>query len=180
MHRSLYIFVLSAIALVAQPPAGDIPGSLAPYLPTPNIVVDQMLQAGGLKAGETMFDLGSGDGRIVIAAAKKYKAIAIGVELDDELAAASTSRIAENGLEKTARIIHGDLMKQDYSSADLVTVYLWPEANKKVAQLLEIQLKKGARVVAHDFEMGDWKPTKTITVPDDGTGRSHMIYVYIR
>ena len=126
-----------------------------------------------------MFDLGSGDGRIVIAAAKKYGANAIGVELDDELAAASTQHIAELGL-KNARIIHGDLMKQDYSSADLVTVYLWPEANEKVAQLLDLQLKKGARVVAHDFEMAGWKPTKTITIPDDGTGRSHMVYVYIR
>ena len=179
MRRYLYIFVFAAIALLAQAPPSDIPGSLAPYLPTPDSVVDQMLQAGELKAGETMFDLGSGDGRIVIAAAKKYKANAIGVELDDTLAATSTQHISEMGL-KTARIIHGDLMNQDYSSADLVTVYLWPESNKKVARLLDIQLKKGARVVAHDFEMGDWVPTKTITIADDGTGRSHTLFVYIR
>lgn len=179
MRRSLYIFVFTAIALLAQPPANDIPGSLAPYLPTPDSVVDQMLQAGGLKAGETMFDLGSGDGRFVIAAAKKYKANAIGVELDDALAAISTQHIAEMGL-KNARIIHGDLMQQNYSSADLITVYLWPEANKKVARLLDIQLKKGARVVSHDFGMGDWVPTKTFTIPDDGTGRSHTLFVYIR
>jgi len=180
MHRFLYIFALGAITLFGQQTAGEVPGSLAPYLPTPNTVVDQMLQAGGLKAGETMFDLGSGDGRIVIAAARKYKANAIGVELDDALAASSEQRIAENGLEKTARIIHGDLLKQDYSSADLVTVYLWPESNQKVARLLEIQLKKGARVVSHDFEMGGWTPTRTITIPDDGTGRSHTLFLYIR
>jgi protein-L-isoaspartate O-methyltransferase len=173
-------FVFAAVALFAQPRVGDIPGSIAPYLPTPNIVVDEMLKAARLKPGETLFDLGSGDGRIVIAAAGKYKANAIGVELDDALAASSADRIAENGLEKTARIIHGDLLKQDYSSADVVTVYLWPEANVKVAQLLDLQLKKGARVVAHDFEMGPWKPTQTITVPDDGTGRSHTIFLYIR
>jgi len=180
--RRILIFLcgLAALALFAQPPVGDIPGSLAPYLPTPNTIVDQMLQAAELKPGEILFDLGSGDGRIVIAAASKYKANAIGVELDDDLAASSISRIAESGLEKNARIIHGDLMQQNYSTADVVTVYLWPEANKKVAQLLDIQLKKGARVVSHDFEMGGWKPTRIITIPDDGTGRSHTLFLYIR
>jgi protein-L-isoaspartate O-methyltransferase len=170
------VFLCTAFALLAQQQTDN----LAPYLPTPNSVVEQMLEAVHLKPGETLFDLGSGDGRIVIAAARKYKANAIGVELDDALAASSASRIAESGLEKNARIIHGDLLKQDYSSADVVTVYLWPEANKKVAQLLDIQLKKGARVVSHDFEMGDWKPTRVITIPDDGTGRSHTVFVYIR
>jgi cyclopropane fatty-acyl-phospholipid synthase-like methyltransferase len=139
-----------------------------------------MLQAGKLQPGETMFDLGSGDGRIVIAAAKKYKANAIGVELDDALVAKSKAKIYELGLDKNARIIRGDLLQQDYSSADLVTVYLWPESNAKVARLLEQQLKKGARVVAHDFPLGNWTPAATITIPDDGTGRSHTLYVYIR
>src|ERR1700684_3703007 len=105
MRRLLYIVAFAAIALFAQDPPSEIPGSLAPYLPTPNSIVDQMLEVGQLKAGETMFDLGSGDGRIVIAAAPKYKANAIGVELDDELAASSSERIAESGLEKNARII---------------------------------------------------------------------------
>ena len=180
MRRLSFFLAIAAIALFAQPPVGDAPGSIAPYLPTPNIVVDEMLKAAQLKPGETLFDLGAGDGRIVIAAASKYKANAIGIELDDALAASSADRIAESGLQKTARIIHGDLLKQDYSSADVVTVYLWPEANVKVSQLLDLQLKKGARVVAHDFEMGPWKPAKTITVPDDGTGRSHTIFLYIR
>jgi protein-L-isoaspartate O-methyltransferase len=176
MRNLPLLFLLTALALAGQP----APGSLAPYLPTPDSVVDRMLQAGKLQPGETMFDLGSGDGRIVIAAAKKYKANAIGVELDDALAAKSTQKIFELGLNKTARIIHGNLLAQDYSSADLVTVYLWPQANQKVARLLEQQLKKGARVVAHDFPLGKWKPAATITIPDDGTGRSHMLFVYIR
>jgi len=189
MRRLLVILGFAALALAQR--SSEVPKeSLAPYLPTPATIVDQMLQVGGLKPGETMFDLGSGDGRIVIAAAKKYKAKAIGVELDDALAASSEQKIAEAGLSSvepegasrvgTARIIHGDLMKQDYSSADLVTVYLWPDANKKVAQLLDIQLKKGARVVSHDFAMGNWTPTKTITIADDGTGRSHELFLYIR
>ena len=180
MRRVLWIVACTAFSLFAQKSAEEVPGSLAPYLPTPMSVVDEMLKAGQLKAGETMFDLGSGDGRIVIEAAQKYKANAIGVELDDALAASSTEKISGLGLTKTARIIHGDLLEQDYSSADLITVYLWPEANQKVARMLEGQLKKGARVVSHDFEMKPWKPTSVITVPDDGTGRSHMLYVYIR
>ena len=183
MRRFLFVllaFAFTAIVLIAQKSAAIAPDSLAPYLPTPPSVVDQMLQAGDLKAGETMFDLGSGDGRIVIAAARKYKAKAIGIELDDALAASSIQKIASLGLDSLARIIHGDLMKQDYSSADLVTVYLWPQSNKKVSELLDIQLKKGARVVSHDFEMGTWKATKEITIADDGTGRSHTLFVYIR
>jgi hypothetical protein len=180
MRRLCYLLALTAVASFAQKSVEEVPGSLAPYLPTPMSIVDQMLQAGQLKPGETMFDLGSGDGRIVIEAARKYKANAIGVELDDALAASSTEKIANLGLAKTARIIHGDLLGQDYSSADLITVYLWPEANQKVARMLEGQIKKGARVVSHDFEMAPWKPTSVITIPDDGTGRSHMLYVYIR
>ena len=173
---------LAALTLSAQQPAGtaEAPDSIAPYLPTPQKVVDEMLAASGLKPGETLIDPGSGDGRIVITAARKYKANSIGIELDDELAASSASRIKESGLDQVARIIHGDLLKQDYSSADVVTVYLWPEANRKLAQLLDIQLRKGTRVIAHDFEMPTWKPTKIITIPDDGTGRSHTLFLYIR
>src|ERR1044072_2956380 len=83
---------------------------LAPYYPTPEIVVDKMLQLGGLKAGEKMFDLGSGDGRIVIDAARKYKADATGVEFDESLVKQSTARIQSLGLSATAHIIHGDLL----------------------------------------------------------------------
>ncbi|HVV46135.1 MAG TPA: class I SAM-dependent methyltransferase [Bryobacteraceae bacterium] len=182
MRTLSFLFAFAALTVMGQPAPqqSQAPGSLAPYLPTPDSVVDRMLQAGKLEPGETMFDLGSGDGRIVIAAAKKYKANAIGVELDDALVAKSKAKIYELGLDQTARIIRGDLLQQDYSSADLVTVYLWPQSNAKVARLLEQQLKKGARVVAHDFPLGNWTPAATITIPDDGTGRSHTLYVYIR
>src|SRR5438552_12464091 len=99
---------------------------LAPYYPTPLTIVEKMLDLGGLKAGEKMFDLGSGDGRIVIMAAQKYKADATGVELNDSLYRQSMDRIKTLGLASAARVIHGDLLKQDYSSADLITVYLLP------------------------------------------------------
>jgi SAM-dependent methyltransferase len=151
---------------------------LAPYYPTPETIVARMLQLGGLKAGEKMYDLGSGDGRIVIMAAQKFHANALGVELDQNLCLQSEARIRKLGLEKVAHIIHGDLLNQDYSSADLITVYLWPEANNKLQPVLDRQMKKGARVVAHDFEFGGWKPEKIETVEDDGAGRSHTLFLY--
>src|SRR3954462_12991505 len=119
--RGITLVFLGSLALRAQ--GGDTE-KLAPYYPTPETIVEKMLELGGLKAGEKMFDLGSGDGRIVIIAARKYKADATGVEFDASLVKQSSARIKTLGLASTARIIHGDLLKQDYSSADLLTIYL--------------------------------------------------------
>ncbi len=175
MRFSPFLF---AFALVAQ----DKPATekLAPYYPTPETVVDRMLKLGELKAGEKMFDLGSGDGRIVIMAAQRYKADATGVEFDDSLYKQSMEKIKSLGLSNLARIIHGDLLKQDYSSADLLTVYLLPMSNDKVTPILDKQLKKGTRVVAHDFEFSAWKPEKIVDIDDDGEGRAHRLYLYRR
>lgn len=152
---------------------------VAPYYPTPLTVVDRMLRLGELKAGEKMFDLGSGDGRIVIMAAQKYQADATGVELDESLWRQSSERIRALGL-KNARIIHGDMLKQNYSSADLITVYLLPVGNELMTPILERQLKAGARVVAHDFQFDAWKPERIEDIDDDGEGRAHRLYLYRR
>jgi 16S rRNA G966 N2-methylase RsmD len=151
---------------------------LAPYYPTPETIVDRMLQLGGLKAGEKVYDLGSGDGRIVIMAAQKFHADAVGIELDKDLCKLSLDKIRSLHLEKNAHIVNGDLLKQNYSSADLVTVYLLPGFIDKVQPLLDQQLKKGARVVAHDFEFKNWTPDKVENIADDGEGRSHTLYLY--
>src|SRR5262245_8980587 len=152
---------------------------LAPYYPTPETIVEKMLLLGGLKAGEKMYDLGSGDGRIVVLAAQKFHAEAIGVELNKDLVKQSSTKILKLGLEQSAKIVNGDLLKQNYSSADLVTVYLLPESiDNKVQPILDKQLKKGARVVAHDFEFKNWKPEKVENIADDGEGRSHALYLY--
>jgi precorrin-6B methylase 2 len=169
--------VFSAAFVRAQQDKGAI---IAPYFPTPEKIVDQMLKLGELKPGETVFDLGSGDGRIVIDAARKYKAKAVGVELNDALYKQSMDRIKNLGLTPTARIIHGDLLKQDYSSADLLTVYLLPVATDLVTPILEKQLKKGARIVAHDFQFAAWKAERTVDIDDDGEGRAHELYLYRR
>ncbi len=177
MTRPIVSFALLAgLALFAQ----EKQNSLAPYLPTPETVVEKMLRLGGLKAGEKMFDLGSGDGRLVIMAADKFKATATGVEYDGDLVKQSTERIRKLGLDKTARIIHGDILTQDYSTADFLTVYLLPSSNEKVRPMLEKQLKKGTRIVSHDFEIPGWTPEKVETIEDDGEGRSHTLYLYRR
>jgi protein-L-isoaspartate O-methyltransferase len=153
---------------------------LAPYFPTPPSIVERMLQLVDLKKGEKMFDLGSGDGRIVIMAARKFGADATGVEFDDSLYRLSMQEIKRLKLEKTARIIHGDIYAQDYSQADVLTVYLLPESNKKMRPVLEKQLRKGTRIVAHDFEFDGWKAEKVEHIEDDGEGRSHTIFIYRR
>jgi len=180
MRIAVVLLALSLSGLILLPAQAPKDDQLAPYYPTPQAVVDKMLQLGGLKAGEKMFDLGSGDGRIVIMAAQKYKADATGVELGDSLYRQSMDRIKTLGLASTARIIHGDLLKQDYSSADLLTVYLLPVGNELVTPILEKQLKPGARIVAHDFEFAAWKPVQSVTIDDDGEGRSHRLYLYRR
>src|SRR4051794_4359246 len=176
MRKICLMLLLGCALAVGQNAEG---GKLAPYYPTPETIVQKMLQLGGLKAGEKMFDLGSGDGRIVIMAAQKFHAMATGVELDKDLYKRSTAKILKLGLEKNAHILNGDLLKQNYSSADLVTVYLLPESiDNKVQPILDKQLKKGARVVAHDFEFKNWTPEKVENIADDGEGRSHTLYLY--
>jgi protein-L-isoaspartate O-methyltransferase len=180
MKRNLiFVAALFGAVLAGQEKTGEAE-KLAPYYPTPETIVQKMLQLGGLKAGEKMFDLGSGDGRIVIMAAEKFHANAVGVELDKELYRQSTDKIQSLRLQKTAKIINGDILQQDYSSADLITVYLLPLSNDKVRPILEKQLKKGTRIVAHDFEFKDWKPEKVESIEDDGEGRSHTLYLYRR
>jgi predicted RNA methylase len=172
----IFLTLALSCTLFAQQPTGE---KLAPYYPTPESIVDRMLDLVQLKAGEKMYDLGSGDGRIVIMAAQKYRADATGVELDADLVQSSTAKIRQLGLEKTAHIIYGDILKQNYASADVITVYLLPDSNLKLRPVLDATLKKGTRIVAHDFEIGGWTPVKTVTIADDGEGRSHTLFLYI-
>jgi protein-L-isoaspartate O-methyltransferase len=177
----LFAFLFTFQQADTVPQADEPPSAiLAPYLPTPDTIVERMLRLGQLKAGEKMCDLGSGDGRIVITAAREYHATATGIELDDTLFRDSVERIRKLDLFATAHIIHGDILKQRYSSYDLVTVYMLPETNDLMQPILEREMKHGSRVVAHDFEFRHWRPTKIETVEDDGTGRSHTLFLYER
>jgi len=177
-RRLAAIAALVVVALVAQ--QQKEPEKLAPYYPTPESIVQKMLELGALKPGEKMYDLGSGDGRVVIMAAQKFGADATGIEIDNDLWKQSMDKIKSLGLEKKARIVKGDIQAQNFGNADLLTVYLLPSSNDKIRPMLEKQLKKGTRVVAHDFEFSGWSAEKTEQVEDDGEGRSHTLYLYRR
>lgn len=152
---------------------------LAPYYPTPHSVVERMLQMAEVKPSDTVFDLGSGDGRIVVMAAAKFGATAVGVEFDESLVTQSRATIKRRRLEDKAKIIAGDMMKQDYSSATVVTVYLLPVSNEKMLPILQKYLKPGTRIVCHDFDFPQLKPVKVETIEDDGEGRSHTLFLYV-
>jgi hypothetical protein len=173
------VFTLAAaFVLVGQ----NAPEKLAPFYPTPETVVRQMLELGALKKGEWHYDLGSGDGRVVIMAAQKFGAHSMGFEIDDELYNKSMERIRQLGLQNLATIVKQDLMTADFGKPDLITVYLLPTSNDKLAPFLEKSMKKGARIVSHDFEFSAWKPEKSVTVEDndEGYSRSHTLYLYRR
>jgi len=154
------------------------PRSSRPTIPRRKSSSRRCSSSAGLKAGEKVFDLGSGDGRIVIMAAQKFHAEAWH-RIGRGPVRQSSDKIRKLGLEKNAHIVNGDLLRQNYSSADLVTVYLLPDpVNTKVQPLLDKQRKKGARVVAHDFEFRNWTPERVENIADDGEGRSHTLYLY--
>jgi protein-L-isoaspartate O-methyltransferase len=137
-----------------------------------------MLQLAELKPGERLMDIGSGDGRIVIMGAAKFQAVSFGVEIDPPLVRQSRARIHALGLDKLATIIEGDALQQDYSSYDVIAVYLLPSSNLRLRPILDAQLRPGTRIVAHDFLIRGWKPEREVLVEDDGTGRSHTLYLY--
>ncbi len=176
MNRRSFLFAIPLSLAGQQAQQAE---KLAPYYPTPESVVEKMLLLGGLKSGEKMFDLGSGDGRVVIMAADRFKADATGIEIDPDLYKQSMDRIRSMGLERRARIVNGDIAAQDFSTANLLTVYLLPSSNDKLRPMLEKQLKKGARVVSHDFQFAGWKAVKEEHIEDDGEGRSHTLYLYV-
>lgn len=133
---------------------------IVPFVPTPQDVVDKMLELAGVKKGDVVYDLGSGDGRIVITAAKKG-ARAVGFDVDGALVRESRENIRKAGLENLAEIKQQDILTVDLSPATVVTMYLLPDVNLKLKPNLLKQLKPGSRVVSHAFDMGDWKPDKT-------------------
>lgn len=150
---------------------------IAPFVPTPQEVVDRMLELAQVSAGDLLYDLGSGDGRIVITAAKRYRARAVGFEIDPALVTRSQRNIKEAGVEALAEIREQDIRTVDLSPASVVTMYLYPGANLRLRGALMRQLKPGSRVVSHDFSMGDWKPDRVERMTDSG-GFLRTIYLW--
>ena len=158
------------------------PGNVAPYYPSPLPVVKQMLELGELKAGQLHYDLGSGDGRLVIAAAKDFGARSVGFEIDQKLVNASRQQIADLDLGSLASIESRDLFEADFSLPDLITVYLLPKALERLRPLLEKQMKPGSVVISHDFTVAGWEPDQVVTIDEELEidGLLHSIYIYRR
>jgi len=145
-------------------------------------VVRQMLILAELKPGETFYDLGSGDGRTIIMAAKDFGAKAVGIELREDLAKRALNSINELGLDRKVEILQDDMFKVDLNPADVVFLYLTTSANEKIKPKLESELRPGARVVSHDYEILGWKPSKIDNFCENPRlgYPSHTIYVYKR
>jgi len=139
-----------------------------------------MLTLAEIKPGEIVYDLGSGDGRVAIMAAQKFGARAVGVEMREDLVKQALSKISELSLDGKVKIVHSDMFKIDLAQADVVTLYLTTSANDKVKPKLESELRFGARVVSHDYEILGWKPLKIDNFCENPRlgYPSHTIYVY--
>lgn len=173
------VFGVSLLAALAAVPASaqksTYANKLAPYVSSPVRVVDKMLEMAVIKPGEKLYDLGCGDGRILIAAAQKYKAKAVGIEISPKLVAKANENIEKEGLSDQAHAVEGDLLNTDLSSADVVTIYLATALNEKLRPRLERYLHAGARVVSHDYPIRGWKPTRVEKTDDR---HAHLIFLY--
>ncbi|HEY7320784.1 MAG TPA: methyltransferase domain-containing protein [Candidatus Binatia bacterium] len=150
---------------------------IVPYVPTPQEVVERMLELAQVKKGDVVYDLGSGDGRIVVTAAKKYGVKAIGFEIDPERIKESAENIKKAGVGDLVEIRQQDIRTVDLSPATVLTMYLLPEVNLMIRPNIWKQMKPGSRVVSHDFDMGDWKPLKTEHIKDS-SGWDHTLYLW--
>lgn len=155
---------------------------ISPYVASPPEVVRQMLTLVELKPGETLYDLGSGDGRVAVMAAQEFGANAVGIELREDLAKRALEKISELHLEDNIKIVHSSMFDIDLSPADVVTLYLTTSANTKIKPKLESDLRLGTRVVSHDYEIVGWTPFKIQNFCENPRlgYPSHTIYVYKR
>lgn len=165
---SKFSFVLFFVAAVAS--AISVSGQESqvtkdvPYVPTPQAVVDEMLKLAAVTKNDVVYDLGSGDGRIVITAAKKYGTRGVGVDIDPERIKEANANAVQAGVTDRVKFVEQDLFKTDLKEATVVTLYLLPAVNLKLRPKLWSELKPGTRVVSHQFDMGDWTPEKTVEV----------------
>ncbi len=163
-RRRSHLALLVCVVLAGS--AGCLyPGAEVPYVQTPTDVVTAMLQLASVGASDVVYDLGSGDGRLVIAAARDFGARGVGIEIDPGLVAQSSESARRAGVGDRVAFRAGDLFETDLSDATVVTLYLSREINQRLRPKLLRELRPGARIVSHDFDMGQWAPSQTIRVP---------------
>src|SRR5258705_2770849 len=164
-RRKLLLGILAGLPALACAQGWGWDDGTTPFVVSPPEVVDRMLRLAEPKPGEYLIDLGSGDGRIVIEAAKRYRTRGLGVDLDPRLVKLASDKARAAGVESLARFQVQDFFELDLRGANIVTAYLLPEVNLKLMPRLLEQLKPGARIVTHDYDMGPWQPDETIELP---------------
>jgi predicted RNA methylase len=161
----------------ASRPAPRDEASLAPFVASPEMIVEEMFRLANVGKEDVVYDLGSGDGRIVIMAAKIYGARGVGFELDGSLVGQSTESARRAGVSHLVEFRQQDVLTVDLSPATVVTIYLGQEANLKLRPAIQSALRPGARVVSHDFDMGDWRPEAVRQLLDE-TGMVRTLYLW--
>ena len=171
--------VAAAIASLGQAPAQKRPDAaqLAPYVPTPQEVVDRMLQLASLQKSDVVYDLGCGDGRIPITAARVFGARGVGVDIDPQRIAEANANAKQAGVSHLVSFRLQDAMTTDLRDATVVTLYLLSASNLKLRPILTKQLRPGARIVSHSFSMGDWQADKVDTFTD-ASGNRRTLYLW--
>lgn len=159
------------------PNSEEFKDSFAPYVNSPEQAIQKMLDMADLKPGETLYDLGCGDGRILISAAKKYRVRAVGVEISSHLAQRAAENVKKAGLASRVTVVHGNFMNTDLSQADVVTLYLATTANESLRPNLEKFLRPKSRVVSYDYPIPGWKAIETSDT-EGLHGATHTIYLY--
>lgn len=173
----LALALAGALALAPGSGAAQDGRSLAPFVPTPNDVVERMLTLAGVTADDVVYDLGCGDGRIVIAAARDFGARGVGVDIDPQRIAEANANAAAAGVEHLVEFIEQDAMQVDVTDATVVTLYLLSSSNARLKPILTRQLRPGARIVSHAFSMGDWE-ADVIDRFEDARGSTRTLYLW--
>lgn len=171
---------LVATAALAQQPFKELD---TPYVPTPQVVVERMLRMAAVRPGDMLIDLGSGDGRLVITAAKEYGARGFGVDIDHKLVTQSNRAARDAGVADRVKFLRQDLFKTDFRDADVLTLYLLPDVNIALRPKILAELRPGTRVVSHDYGMREWQPDAEARVPapDKSVGlrKESMVYLWV-
>ena len=184
-HRRLLLSAIAVAPFTAKASPQDAPAATeeVPYVQTPPLVVRRMLQMAEVTAKDVLWDLGSGDGRIVIAAAAQFGAHGVGYEIDPALIRDSRVLARKAGVATRATFMETDLFALAFAKPSVVTLYLLPEFNIKLRPLLLSQMRPGSRVVSHEWDMGDWRPDETLLVASPekphGTNREHKVMLWV-
>ena len=180
-RRMLWILALCASAVLTTVLFGAAAQERKPdvhYVPTPEEVVAEMLKLANVGKDDVIYDLGCGDGRIVITAAQKYGARGVGIDIDPERIKESNENARKAGVTDRVKFLQQDLFTTDFREATVVTLYLLPALNLKLRPKLLSELKPGTRIVSHAFDMGDWKPEKVVNVPSD-VDQERTVYFWV-